>query len=372
MSILIISFPDDMHAYALIWALARKGVPCRFWSTESFPERQRVTVRMSNSKDTQVDVASLGSMLRFDTVWLRHVTPPQSVSEKLAPSDRSMALSEAKRCVDGALAVMAPNAAWINPPETRRLSNVKAHQLEVARKVGLVIPETIISNDPVEIRAFAREHHGDIIYKPFAPATWRDSEKGTLWRLFTAALSPEILNQETAMTSCPGIYQARLAKRADVRVVFFGDTFYGARICSQATEEGTLDFRSDLRQRAPLEAYPITATTYDQCNEFRKQLGLLHGSFDFVEQPDGTLIFLEINEMGQFLWLEEKVPGLPLLDAFAAFSLEPVASFRHTPDINRVAFHDFIKSEDYVRARELVQAYWESSTSTSMEFTYSE
>lgn len=371
MAILIISFPDDMHAYALIWALARKGMPCRFWSTENFPERQRLTVRMSNFKDTQVDVASLGSMIRFDTVWLRHVNPPQSVSEKLAPSDKPMALSEAKRCIDGALAVMAPDAVWINPPETRRLSNIKAHQLEVARKVGFVIPETIISNDPVEIRAFAREHRGDIIYKPFAPATWRNSE-GALWRLFTSALSPEILNQDVAMTSCPGIYQARLEKRSDVRIVFFGDTFYGARICSQTTEEGKLDFRSDLRQQSPLEEYSITSTIYNQCNEFRKQLGLLHGSFDFVEQPDGTLIFLEINEMGQFLWLEDKVPGLPLLDAFAAFSLEPVTTFLHRPEGNRVTFHDFLGTEDYVRARELVQTYWQSSTSTSMEFTYTE
>lgn len=372
MAILVITFPDDMHAYALIWALARRGVPCKLWSTENFPEQQRLTVRMSNSRDTQVGVASLEPMMHYETVWLRHVTPPQSVSEKLAPPDRPMALSEAKRCVDGAIALLAPDAVWINPPETRRLANIKAHQLEVARKVGFVIPETIISNDPVAIRAFAREHNGDIIYKSFAPATWRDSEKGTLWRLFTSALPPEVLNQDVAMTSCPGIYQARLSKRADVRIVFFGDTFYGVRICSQATEEGRLDFRSDLRQRAPLEAYAVAGTTYDQCNEFRKQLGLLHGSFDFVEQSDGALVFLEINEMGQFLWLEEKVPSLPLLDTFVAFSLEPVTSFHYRPNQNKAGFHEFINSEDFVRAREMCEAYWRSSTSTSMEFTYIE
>lgn len=371
MSVLIVSFPDDMHAYALIWAMAQRNVLCRLWSTENFPEQQRLTIKMSNSKDTQIGIASV-EPLGYETIWLRHVTPPQSVSEKLAPADKPMALSEAKRCVDGTLAVMALDAVWINPPETRRLSNIKAYQLELAKRVGLVVPDTIISNDPDEIRAFAREHKGDIIYKSFAPATWRDSEKGTLWRLFTSALPPEVLKQDVAMTSCPGIYQARLAKSADIRIVFFGDTFYGARICSQATEEGKLDFRSDIRQQAPLEAFPISSTIYDQCNEFRKRLGLLHGSFDFVERPDGTLVFLEINEMGQFLWLEEKVPSLPLLDAFVSFSLEPITSFHHRPGPDRLSFNDFIKTEDYVRARELVENYWLSSKSTSMEFTYTE
>src|ERR1700733_14166619 len=28
---------------------------------------------------------------------------------------------------------------------------------------------------------------------------------------------------------------------------------------------------------------------------------MLHGSYDFVEQPDGSMVFVEINEMGQFL-----------------------------------------------------------------------
>jgi len=372
MAVLIITFPDDMHAYALIWALARRGVPCKLWSTEDFPEQQRLTVRMSNSEDAQIEIASLAPAMDYEAVWLRHVTPPQSVSEKLAPADRPMALSEAKRFVDGAIALTAPDAVWINPPETKRLANIKAHQLKVAKQVGFIIPETVISNDPVVIRAFAREHNGDIIYKSFAPASWRSSEKGTLWRLYTSALSPEVLSQDAAITSCPGIYQARLSKQSDVRIVFFGDTFYGARICSQVTEEGRLDFRSDLMHRAPLEAYPVAGRIYDQCNEFRKQLGLLHGSFDFVERPDGSLVFLEINEMGQFLWLEEKVSSLPLLDAFAAFSLEPVTSFCHRPNQDRAAFHDFINSDDFARAREQCEAYWRSSNSASRENLYTE
>jgi hypothetical protein len=372
MAVLIITFPDDMHAYALIWALARRGVPCTIWTTENFPEQQRLTVRMSNSKDPQVGVASLRPAMDYATVWVRHVTPPQSVSKNLAAADMPMALSEARRFVDGALALMVPDAAWINPPETRRLANIKAHQLKVAKEVGFAIPETIISNDPLVIRAFAREHNGDVIYKSFAPATWRSSEKGTLWRLYTSALPPEVLHQEVALTSCPGIYQARLSKRSDIRIVFFGNTFYGARIHSQATEEGKLDFRSDLRHLAPLDAYPVAGTIYDQCNEFRKRLGLLHGSFDFVEQADGTLVFLEINEMGQFLWLEDKVPGLPLLDAFAAFSLEPLTEFSYRPNQDAVAFQDFINSEDYVRAREECEAYWRFSNSTSRENVYTE
>ena len=74
---------------------------------------------------------------------------------------------------------------------------------------------------------------------------------------------------------------------------------------------------------------------------------LLHGSLDLIERPDGSVVFLEINEMGQFLWLEERVPKMPMLALFAAFSLEPSAGFNLGVRRPNVSFHDYLKSEAY-------------------------
>lgn len=358
-----------MHVHALIWALAQKGVVCKLWSPEEFPERQRVTARMSNVTATRVDISSVDTTRAYDTVWARRVGPPSAISDRLAPADRPMALLEARRCIDGVLAVVAPNATWINPLSSARLADAKVYQLHLAQALGFVIPETVISNDPDVIRRFVQEQKGNVVYKAFAPALWCNENNG-LSGLFTAIVRPEILEEEAAITSCPGIYQVRLSKRADIRITFFGDTFYGGRILSQATEAGQLDFRADLKQEAPIEPYDIPGETLDRCQAFRKALGLLHGTFDFVEQADGTLVFLELNTMGQFLFLEERVPTLPLLDAFASFSLNPTDSFRHRPSRDAVAFKDFLSSSDYFRAREAAEKHLDFARLHT--FTYAE
>jgi hypothetical protein len=46
------------------------------------------------------------------------------------------------------------------------------------------------------------------------------------------------------------------------------------------------------------------------------KLGIVNGSFDFVEGEDGKLYFLEVNSGGQFLWVEQAVPETMLLSKF--------------------------------------------------------
>ena len=43
---------------------------------------------------------------------------------------------------------------WVNPPASDVAAQQKACQLRSAARAGLKIPETLISNDPAEIRAF--------------------------------------------------------------------------------------------------------------------------------------------------------------------------------------------------------------------------
>jgi hypothetical protein len=45
-------------------------------------------------------------------------------------------------------------------------------------------------------------------------------------------------------------------------------------------------------------------------------LGITYGAFDFVVDEDGGWTFLEVNSMGQYLWLEQDL-GLPISAALA-------------------------------------------------------
>ncbi len=47
----------------------------------------------------------------------------------------------------------------------------------------------------------------------------------------------------------------------------------------------------------------------------------MFGAIDIVVTPTGEYVFLEINQMGQFLWLESLNPDFRLLDIFIRFML---------------------------------------------------
>ena len=344
-AVLIITESDDIHGHALIWALDRLGVRCDRWSLSEYPERQHTSVRISNSQSPPAfRIAGLGEA--YWSIWLRRLAEPKAVSASLAVADIPMATLQARRSSEGIRSIFSPNSIWINPLHTRAEANSKPVQLLAARKAGFAIPETLISNDPDEIRRFYREHRGEVVCKFFTPAFWRRQTDGALCGLFTARLNEGLLANGEAFTSCPAIYQRLVAKKADVRITFFGSSYYAVRIRSQQSSSGALDFRSDILFESPMERMELDAGFLERCMELSSCLGLLHGSYDFIEQPDGSLTFLEVNEMGQFLWLEDRLPELPLLSAFAAFSLEPRSDFRFDAGRwRRHSFDEFKQSE---------------------------
>ncbi|HEY2392391.1 MAG TPA: hypothetical protein VGK22_14550 [Candidatus Angelobacter sp.] len=349
MSVLIITERNDIHGHALIWALESMGVRCDRWSMLDFPEQQRNTIRISNSlAEPSCKITGLAPSMSYTSIWLRRLYAPGAIADRLAAADMRMAQLQAQRFAEGARTVISPSSIWINPLGTRTWSNSKPYQLRAAKEVGFVIPTTLFSNDPDEIRAFYREHRGNVIYKAFTPAFWTDRTTGGLQGLFTSRLTEDLLaGDEASFTSCPGIYQECIEKRSELRVTFFGSAYRAARIHSQQVVSGRLDFRSDMKGEAPMEETTLDASLLEKCQAFAANLGLLHGSLDLIERPDGSVVFLEINEMGQFLWLEERVPKIPMLALFAAFSLEPSSDFNLDVPRPNVSFHEYLKSEAY-------------------------
>lgn len=74
----------------------------------------------------------------------------------------------------------------------------------------------------------------------------------------------------------------------------------------------------------------------------------MHGSFDLIQTPDGEYVFLEMNEMGQFLWLEERLPEIPALNMFASFALNPSNTFeyREHERLPATSFKDYLATPD--------------------------
>ncbi len=345
---LILSHSHDVHVAAVEWALRTRGEAPAIWYMDQFPVRQDGSIKIY--PDGAVSVGATGAVAPdrqdFSVVWLRRQARP-TVHPALHPGDRTIAERESRSFLRNALPLLAPSARWVNAPASHQFSDNKALQLREAVRAGFHIPETLISNDPVEIRAFCDRHHADIIMKPFHPAAWQ-SEKTTHTFLATR-VDPSALENEFAVRAAPAIFQPRLAKEFELRVTMMGQSCFAARISDRhISERQAIDWKEDF---SALEVGPfeLPEDLYRSCVQLMRRLGIVFGCLDIIRGADGGWTFLEVNEMGAFLWIEEFVPSIPLLAAFADFIMDGSAEFRWSGGSRRPSMAEFRASADYAR-----------------------
>ena len=271
----------------------------------------------------------------------RRPGPPQ-LCDDIDPRDRDFAQDESEQHLGGFLATACRDALWVNPPAATGLDTNKPHQLQLARDIGFAVPATLVSNSPDRILAFFERHGGNIIYKSYRPQSWREGDDGPSTHVnHTAAVTREDLRNRRALAMCPGIFQERIAKAFELRVTVMGDTFFCVRIDAPESVEGEqLDWRND-RRGMRLSPFPLPGEIRAKCRAYMSRFGIVFGCFDFIISPSSEWFFLEVNPMGQFLWKEERVPELPLLDAMCAFLISADPDFSWAPPPAPLAFADY-------------------------------
>ncbi|MET4726600.1 glutathione synthase/RimK-type ligase-like ATP-grasp enzyme [Lysobacter enzymogenes] len=323
MTTLIVSDPWDVHARSVAWALENEGERVHIWYTHDYPQKHHVSLRTGGGAAATV-LHCLRHERDFDTadidaVWLRRWYQPES-SSQLHPADTRFAQIESTEFVRATINLLDEQRErfWINPVRAKSRADRKAVQLHHAAAVGLDTPPTLISNDPAAIRAFFHEHGGQAIYKPITAASWVSEEKA--WATYTTALSEDLLREDASLSNAPGIYQPLLDKAYELRVTIMGRTVIPARLHSQREGHYLTDWRAnDFDEAMGCERYPLPEAVEARCLQLMARLGLVFGCIDIVVTRDGRYVFLEVNEMGQFLWLEAINPGLQLLDGFVHF-----------------------------------------------------
>jgi hypothetical protein len=113
-----------------------------------------------------------------------------------------------------------------------------------------------------------------------------------------------------------------------------------ARLLSQELADARLDWRAG-GSKLRVEPDRLPAAVETACLVLLRRLGLVFGCFDFIVTPEGEHVFLEVNTAGQFLWVEEANPELPMLAPFVAFLLAKRADFRWQPTAAPIRHIDF-------------------------------
>ncbi len=335
MRLLILTMQHDFHAVAVAEVLRERGHDVVRLHHADFPTRQTIAFEYG-ARGTQASLRGVAledcDPRRFDAVWYRRPMPPM-MPQGLAREDVEFVRREIAAASFALADLLGRGGFWINPQAAARRAQSKPLQLDIAQRCLLEIPRTLISNEPSEIRAFVESLGANCVFKPLTYGDWH--EDGAPHALYTARVTPAQLPADDVLRLCPGIFQQCIDKAFEVRVTFMGASCCAVRIDSQSTRRGTLDWRA-AQDREPLRTTPIELpeSVYWKCRRLMLEFGIVFGCFDFIVDVDGRWVFLEVNEAGQFLFLEEWCPEVPALDMFCRFVESRDPDFRYRANAN--------------------------------------
>lgn len=358
--VLILTSESDIHAAAVHKAMSALGHGSTVLYSPYMPLHTPLSVFLENENEesrekffwsierTDEDDIKPG----FDAVWNRRIVTPDLYTEvanfKLHHEDYEFARIQNKYCQNGFFECAEDRAFWVNGLEASRKSSSKIKQMKLAMSLGLQIPATLVSNNPIEIRNFIKKY-GDheVIYKPFYPKRWSE-EDGTAAYLPTTAIAESDLPDDQTLQLTPGIFQKRIPKAYEVRATFFGAYCVAVRMDTQSVPGQELDWRFNDVYEFEMDRIEIPQKIYETSIEIMKKFGLVFGCFDYIVQPDGKYIFLEVNERGQFLWIE-RYTEIPMLDIFCEFIASGKFDFHYhknsCPDVRFLDVYAGLKAE---------------------------
>jgi glutathione synthase/RimK-type ligase-like ATP-grasp enzyme len=182
----------------------------------------------------------------------------------------------------------------------------KPYQALLVRKCGLLIPPTLVTNDPEEARRFIDEWGGDVIYK---------SASGV--RSIVRRLGPEQLKRLPLLRHAPSQFQAFIPGD-NVRVHTVGERVFATRVRSTA-----VDYRYAQREGADvqMEAMELPSEVASACLRLADSMGLLFAGIDLKVTDAGEYYCFEVNPSPGFLYYEQYT-GQPISTALADLLLQ--------------------------------------------------
>lgn len=322
MSVLIVTEPDDIHAALVKLALEEKGEVCELFFSADMPTKQKNKIYFSDSGYSWTTTQNNSAFYQWreksiDVIWWRRPRRP-FIPAHIHEEDQVFVQKENGVYHDSIPFMFDDTAWWVNPIESIRKTKSKINQLKLAYQCGFRLPETLITNSPEEIKAFIQSHENNpVIYKPFTPQFWAEDEGIKV--LYTDKISLQGLPNDEMLQVVPGIYQQYINKKYELRVTCFGAYISAVKIDSQKHASGQTDWRNIPSHELSLSEIDLPNPIKNKIRIFMKKMAVVFGCFDFIVTPEDDIVFLEMNEQGQFLWIEDIVPELRYLDIFTEF-----------------------------------------------------
>ncbi len=283
-------------------AVSKRGAqPFRF-DTDKFPIALQLQANFSNSGSNhtlEYNNCSLNTE-QVQAVWMRRIWQPD-LGKELAPQFQTSCSSESLAVLNGFWDSLR-GARWVDDLQRISVAENKLHQLRVASEVGLVIPRTLVTNNPQEAREFFHQVKGKMVVKLLRPLSY--GMQASSFFMYTSAVKEEDLVDAETLRYCPGVFQEQIPKQLELRAVYVnGNLFVGALDASEYAAS-TQDWRHGTKEVLTWQPYQLPDKLIRCLDAFMARFGLVFGAFDFIKTPSGgflePLILLKRHQENTF------------------------------------------------------------------------
>ena len=173
----------------------------------------------------------------------------------------------------------------------------KPYQLQQIRTLGWSTPETLITTDPDELRAFWNRH-GNVIYKSISAVRSRVSR-----------LTPDHASRFDDLAYCPTQFQQHI-EGVDYRVHVVGEKVFACEVRCGADDYRYSSDAPDIR------AYLLPEEIEERCKVTAAAMNLSIAGIDLRRASNGEWFCFEVNPSPAFSYYE-RITGQPIAEALA-------------------------------------------------------
>ncbi|MGH3793556.1 MAG: ATP-grasp ribosomal peptide maturase [Pseudonocardiaceae bacterium] len=310
MTVLILAREFDPTADAVVQSLADREVPVFRTDLSDFPSRLCLNAELRDGSwsgwlwndHREVRLVDVRS------IWNRN--PSTYVfPASMTAAEQDFAYREAKLGLGGVLAAL--DVLWANHPNRCADAIFKPYQWKVAAECGLLVADTVITNDPGTALRFI-DRQDVTITKALGPSGI--TENGHPKVAYTRHLSNDDVAGIECVSATATTLQAWAPKAFEVRLTVIGDQWFPIAIHA-TTDSAWTDWRSDPSALV-YDSVRVPDTVADAVVRYLKRTNLVYAGLDFVVTPGQDWVLLEANSGPQFGWLEA-VTGAPMVAAMA-------------------------------------------------------
>jgi hypothetical protein len=308
--IIIVTNRQDYTADFLILELQRRQIDYIRFNTEDYPHKVQVAWKITDGNLSGYFLFTKGRVDFSDmkSIWYRRPVPPVPSAEISGAVAQEFVVAESQAAIEGIWRTL--DCFWVSHPDSLRKAEDKLFQLKLAASVGFSLWPTILTSDPDAAQAFYHNQDNEVIYKPLRRG--RLIRDNTVSLIYTNPVDSSNAERFDQVKYAPAMFQRYVPKLAELRVTVIGSKVFAVEIHSQDNEISLHDWRRGETALLKHELHMLPRKIESQCIALVKALNLAFGAIDLILTPEGEYVFLEINPNGQWAWIQQLCPEIPL------------------------------------------------------------